>query len=82
MTTLGSGIDPETNSGRIIGIVVVLVGISFVAFLTGALAERFIKPRFEEVEDEVSLEEEELLREIRDISTRLQRVEQSLARRR
>jgi voltage-gated potassium channel len=81
MTTLGSGIDPHTDAGRILRIAVVLIGISFVALLTGAIAERFIKPRFQEVEEEVALEEEQLLREIREISTRLQRVERALARR-
>jgi hypothetical protein len=43
MTTVGYGdIRPETNAGRVIGIVVMLFGIGFLAVLTAAIAQRFI----------------------------------------
>ena len=43
MTTVGYGdIAPETNYGRVIAIAVMLVGIGFIALLTGAFAQRFL----------------------------------------
>ena len=40
MTTVGYGdITPETDAGRMIGIVVMLVGIGFLTMLIGASAE-------------------------------------------
>jgi len=52
--------------------------------LTAALAQRFMAPGVRQVEREVEAlddEEEELLREVREIGRRLQRVEHALARR-
>jgi len=46
VTTVGYGdIRPYTDSGRLIAIVVMTVGIGFVAILTAAAAERFIRGR-------------------------------------
>lgn len=42
MTTLGSDIYPQTAGGQITASVLVLLGISFVALLTGAIAQRFL----------------------------------------
>ena len=43
VTTVGYGdIYPKTTAGRIIGIVVMVSGVGFVALLTGALAQRFV----------------------------------------
>ena len=44
MTTLGSNYTATTVGGQITAVVVLLVGISFVAMLTGAIAQRFLKP--------------------------------------
>ncbi len=44
MTTLGSEFTATTIGGQVTAIVVLLVGISFVAMLTGAIAQRFLKP--------------------------------------
>lgn len=44
MTTLGSEYTATTVGGQITSVVVLLVGISFVAMLTGAIAQRFLKP--------------------------------------
>lgn len=49
VTTVGYGDSvPETDAGRIIAIVVMLVGIGFVAILTAAAAERFLQARGQE----------------------------------
>ena len=79
MTTVGYGdYSPKTAEGKAIAIVVMLVGIGFVTLLVGAIAERFIKPEVEEVE----LAEEDIIGQVRDISARLQRLEQALQSRR
>jgi voltage-gated potassium channel len=44
VTTVGYGdISPQTDLGRIIAIVVMLVGIGFIAILTASAAERFLR---------------------------------------
>jgi voltage-gated potassium channel len=49
VTTVGYGdVAPKTDGGRIIAIVVMLVGIGFVAILTAAAAERFMRSRRED----------------------------------
>ena len=60
MTTLGSDIYPTTTGGEIVSAVVLIVGIGFVALLTGAFAQRFLGPEIAEVEEE--LEDEQLTR--------------------
>lgn len=48
VTTVGYGdITPETTAGRLIAIVVMVVGIGFVALLTAAAADSFIRTRAE-----------------------------------
>lgn len=45
ITTVGYGdVVPTTETGRIIAVTVMMVGIGFVAVLTGAVAERFLAP--------------------------------------
>lgn len=49
VTTVGYGdIGPKTDAGRVIAMAVMLVGIGFVALLTAAAAERFMRSRREE----------------------------------
>ena len=51
MTTVGYGdLSPQTGGGKGLAAVVMLVGIGFVAILTGAVAERFLKPDVAEEE--------------------------------
>lgn len=78
MTTVGYGdITPTTAEGKGIAIVVMLVGIGFASLAIGAIAERFIKPTVRDVE----LTDEDLVEQVRDISARLQRLEQALQQR-
>jgi voltage-gated potassium channel len=62
MTPAGSDIEPNTSLGRVIGIVVTSAGIIFIAYITGAFAERFLAPEIEEeieeARDEIILDEE------------------------
>lgn len=44
MTTLGSKWEPTTVGSEITAVVIQLVGISFMAMLTGAIAHRFLRP--------------------------------------
>jgi voltage-gated potassium channel len=82
MTTVGYGdISPHTTAGRIIAVIVMLVGIGFVALLTGALARAFIQPKGFWSEDKSSDEpssEHELLAQCRELSSRMRELEQAL----
>lgn len=79
VTTVGYGdITPKNTEGKVVAILLMLVGIGFTSLLIGAVAQQFIEPAVEEVE----LEEEDLLAECREISARLQRLERALQRQR
>jgi voltage-gated potassium channel len=84
MTTLGSNIYPSTTGGQIISAVILLIGISFVALLTGAFAQRFLAPEIAEIEEE--LEEEKLsaealaLRELHSVQEQLQALSLAIER--
>jgi voltage-gated potassium channel len=89
MTTVGYGdLSPKTTLGRLIGIAVMLVGIGFIALVTGAIAQRFLAVQVEEemetieheVARDISLARDDLLQELRSIRTRLQELEEALAR--
>ena len=85
MTTVGYGdLSPETDLGRGIAIVVMIVGIGFLSLLIGSVSERFMtsgmEEDFAEVEAEVATVEAELLAEIRAIRENLGRVEARLER--
>ncbi len=91
MTTVGYGdIYPHTDLGRIVALAVMLVGIGFIAIITAALAQRFVRTELQEevtrLEEEVSLEvgeaEAALLAELREITSRLHAIERRLADRR
>jgi voltage-gated potassium channel len=84
MTTLGSSIQPTTTGGQILSVVVVLVGISFVALLTGAIAQRFLGPEIAEVEQELEAEqltaEALAMRELRSVREQIQALEVAVER--
>lgn len=71
VTTVGYGDSyPRTDGGRVIAIIVMLVGIGFVAILTAAAAERFIASRREAAE-----ERQELAAKLDAIARRLDNIE-------
>jgi len=91
MTPAGSDIEPHTTLGRIFGIVVTAAGISFIAFLTGAIAERFLAPEIqEEIEgarDEAErgeviqdAKDEQMLAQMRAMAQSIQSLEREVRR--
>lgn len=79
MTTVGYGdITPKTPEGKVIAVVVMLVGIGFATLVIGAVADRFMRPPVRELE----ATEEDLLQQVRDISARLQQLERAIQDRR
>ncbi len=70
VTTVGYGdIYPVTDAGRVIAMVVMLSGIGFVALLTGSIAQQFLAASPEQQR------EDELLKHVREMSARLERLE-------
>jgi voltage-gated potassium channel len=82
MTTLGSNIYPTTTGGEIVSVVLLLVGISFVALLTGAIVQRFLGPEIAEVEAELEEGSEPTeavaLRQVREVRDQLQGLQLAL----
>jgi voltage-gated potassium channel len=77
MTTVGSNVTPATPEGKVLAIVVSLVGIGTATLVIGAVAQRFLAPTVEHVEGT----EDDLLAQVREISGRLARLEQALRER-
>lgn len=76
MTTVGYGdVTAETGTGQVIAVAVMLVGIGFVAVLTGAIAQRFIAPQ----EDRLEFGERDLHTKLDELGGRLERLEAALA---
>ena len=71
VSTVGYGdVAPRTDAGRAVAIVVMIVGIGFIALLTAAAAERFIRAESAWKEDA----------QLAAIDARLARIERELAR--
>lgn len=78
MTTVGYGdITPHTAEGKVVAVVVMLVGIGTATLVIGAVAQRFLAPSVHGIE----LGEEDLLVQVQDISARLQQLEVALRKR-
>jgi voltage-gated potassium channel len=84
MTNLGSDIYPTTTGGEVVSTVILIVGIGFVALLTGAVAQRFLAPEIAEIEQELADEqlsaEALALRELRSVQEQLQALEVAVER--
>ncbi len=89
MTTVGYGdLSPHSTGGRLVGIALMLIGIGFVALLTGAIAQRFLSPQLAEgtasvefeIAEDVGQARLELLSELREITGRLRALEQKVER--
>jgi voltage-gated potassium channel len=84
MSTVGYGdVYPTTTAGRILAIAVMLVGIGFIATLTGSLAQRFLATDVRAIEAEVAEETEsmiEILGELRAVRQRIAQLEARIQR--
>jgi voltage-gated potassium channel len=91
MTPAGTNIQPATNLGRIIEMGVTAAGIVFIAFLTGAIAERFLAPEIQEEIDEaraevadrddvIDAEDGKVLAQMRQMSESIESLEREVKR--
>jgi voltage-gated potassium channel len=81
MTTVGYGdVTPKSDGGRAIAMAVMIVGIGFLSLLIGAIAEQFVAADVAEAEAELEVTQDDVLRELNEITQRLQRLETSMRR--
>jgi voltage-gated potassium channel len=88
MSTVGYGdFAPQTVTGRVLAVALMIIGIGFFALLTGAIAQRFLSDEVQGLEDaEVRREHDELvgreqvLTEIRSLAQRLHELEETVAK--
>jgi voltage-gated potassium channel len=84
MTTVGYGdFSPHTELGRVVEVIVMLIGIGFIALLTGSIAERFLRRDVDAARDElgeIGDLELEMAAEIGAVRERLDRLEALVAR--
>jgi voltage-gated potassium channel len=72
ITTVGYGdLYPKTTVGRLIGIVVMIVGIAVASVLTAAIASRFVRDERESETTEILEVLHQLQADVREIRTRL-----------
>lgn len=82
MTTSGSGnIVAHTTEGKILGVILVLVGVGFPPLLIGVAAQQFIAPKDARELAKVEMEEADLVAEVREIAARLEKIQGHLERR-
>jgi voltage-gated potassium channel Kch len=81
VTTVGYGdVTPKNLSGRIIASVVMLWGIAFLAILVAAITSTFVARAAKEQAEKIG-EEDNLVEQLADMKSRLDRIEQLLSRR-
>jgi hypothetical protein len=81
MTTAGVGRAAGTGAGQAMSVVLVVLGVGFVAILTGGIAQRFLAPaveELEEAEERVERGEADLAGDVREVIARLERLEAAL----
>jgi voltage-gated potassium channel len=82
ITTVGYGdITPKTTEGKIVAIVVMLVGIGTATLLIGAVAQHFIATKVTQELDEIEVDERDLVAQVREIAARLDRLQAALEHR-
>jgi voltage-gated potassium channel len=83
MATIGGGnVVPHTVIGRIVGMVLMPIGIGFFALLTGATAHYFLgQPRGPRETASADADNDQLLREMRRLDERLEQIEATLRKR-
>jgi voltage-gated potassium channel Kch len=80
VTTVGYGdVVPESGSGRVVAVIVMITGIGFITVVTGSIVSLFVT-KITRHHDRA--ERERFERTIEEIAGRLERIEQSLAERR
>ena len=68
VTTVGYGdLTPKTVGGRVVGIVLMFVGISFLSLLTAAIASKFVKQERSEEREEAERQREEMMAALHQI---------------
>lgn len=81
MTTVGYGdIVPHTPAGKVVAVIVMLIGIGVATLVIGAVAQRFVAQSVEEVIAEVDAEEVDTLVLVREITDRLSHLEAAIER--
>jgi voltage-gated potassium channel len=85
MTTAGYGdLAPKTDVGRAVSVGIMLVGLCFVAILTGAVAERFLARDVAEIDNavgNVTATEQDLLRQVQALGAQVRQLEAALTAR-
>ena len=81
MSTVGYGdVTPKTTEGKVVAVVVMMIGIGTAALLIGAVAQQFVNRQVETSMAELHGEEEDLLEQVREISTRLEVLQAAIQR--
>ena len=85
VTTVGYGdVTPENAIGRVVGAIIMLESIAFVAIVTAAITSSFVERARREQTTPADLEErvriEQLAGELADIKARLERMQRTLDR--
>jgi voltage-gated potassium channel len=81
MTTVGYGdITPKTAEGKVVAVVVMLIGIGTATLLIGAVAQQFVVANIRPSLEELETEEEDLLGQVDEIAIRLDKLQAAIER--
>ncbi len=79
VTTVGYGdLSPVSGSGRALAVVVMVLGIGFVAMLTAAAAEHFVRTAGSAGDDEGAMGVEDVCARLDELNARMDRIEAAL----